>query len=373
MKKNMTIGLVFGAAGILAVMGLVFTWFCPVAVELHPGSPHWMASRMVVFNLLGLVLGGCAVALGWKSWLKAAPFVALIWAGLVGYAAAQPPVNGSWGWVPTPIPGFSVDVWDFCPLVVGLTAAWLSWRFGLRPFLVMMILSLSLSGALVGRIVTNENRMQRIKFFCGVDGEMPPAEGRNSAAGFLANQSVGIIREAKWFGETEIDPKMLPCAATAAMPARAAAMWGKWYLVLLCVAFGLLGAGFAGAWASVRDNPRRTLVLTLAIAILGVMLSSYLGGLMITPMTFTGIPWASFGGATAAVYWMTLGVLAAALTDRDDPVRELTEREVWGIGGAAILYTVLLVLAIGRVQSRTDIKLYGHPAGNAEVTGNENV
>lgn len=375
MKKTALLPII-GSAALLAVMGLVFTWFCPESVNLHPESPHWMTSRMVVFNLTGLLLGGGAVAVGWKRWLRTAPYILIAWVGLVCYAATQPPVNGSWVWISTGIPGLSVNVWDFCPLVIGLTAAWISWKFGMRPVLVMLVLALAMGGVLAGQIVTNANRMLRLKVFFGQATEMPPLEESAKASCFLANQSAGIIREAKWFGETEIDPKILPCAATAAMPARAAAMWGKWYLVLLCAVFGLLGAGFAGAWVSVRDNPRRTLVLALAITVLGGMMSGYLGSLLITPMKYSCIPWASFGGMTAAVYWMTLGVLASALTDREDPARELAGHEVIGIGGAAILYTILLALAIGRVQSRTDVKLYGHPGempcnGECPVTASE--
>lgn len=320
--KKVALYTIVGAAAVLAMMGLAFCWMCPAVVEMRAGSPHWMVARMVVGNLTGLVLGGLAVALGWRRWLKFAPVAVAVWVGLVLYAATQPLVNGSFGWVHFGPVAFSI--WEMVPLAVGLVAAWISWKCNFRSFVTMLILTLSFAAFFGMKIVTNENRMQRVRAFFDESAEKPVMDARAQSRCYLQDQSAAIIREAKWVGKTELAPKRLPCAATAAMPAKAAAMYGKWYLVLLCTLFGMMGAGFAMAWTCVGDNARRSLVLAQGLTIVGAMVVSFLGCLKITPIVMCGIPWASFGGSMAALSWLALGVLASALLDKSEP----TDRSV---------------------------------------------
>lgn len=309
--KKIAFSLILGSAAALAVMGLVFCWMSPAGVEMRAESPHWMVGRMVVGNLTGLLLGGLAVAFGWRKWLKLTPFAVVAWAGLVCYAATQPLVNGCFGWIHSGPVAFSV--WEALPLVVGLVAAWISWKFNIRPFVTMLILALAFAAFFGTRVVTSEIRMQRVKAFFTESTESGPMEEASLSRCYLQDQSVAVIRGSKWFGKTELDPKRLPCAATVAMPAKAAATFGKWYLALLCGFFCLMGAGFAMAWASVDDNARRSLVLAQGVVIVGTMVVSFLGCLGVTPMLMCGIPWASFGGSLAALSWLALGVLESAL------------------------------------------------------------
>lgn len=321
--KKVALCLILGSAAVLAVMGLTFCWMCPTGGEMRVGSPHGMAVRMVVGNLTGLALGGLAVAFGWRRWLKFAPIAVAAWVGLACYAATQPLVNGCFGWIHFGPVAF--NVMEVLPLVVGLMAAWISWKFNLRSFETTLILALALAALLGTRILTGETRMQRVKALFSATMEMPPLDARAQSRRYLQNQSAAVIREAKWVGKTELPPKFLPCAATAAMPAKAAAMYGKWYLVLLCGLFGLMGAGFAMAWASVGDNARRSFVLAQGLMTVGTMTIGMLGCLKVTLMLMIGIPWASFGGSLAALSWLTLGVLASALFNQKERLRTRSE------------------------------------------------
>ena len=306
---------VIGPAALLAAMGLVFCWCCPPPVNLRPECPHWMFSRMVVGNLTGIVLGVCAFAFGWRRWLRFAPIILALWGGLVCFAATLPLVNGTWGWIPFGPVKF--NVWELAPLMLSLSAAWISHRFKWRPCLTLLLLSVAIFGMMTGKIVTNANRMERVKsYFSGSVG-MPELTAGEHAVRFLQNQSAVTIQDAKWLGASENDVKALPCAATSAMPARATSMWGKWYLILLCAVCGLLAAGFAVSWVSVAENPKRTFILALGLGIPGMMALTILSSLMVTPWLGTCIPWASFGGSMAALYWVALGVLMAAVHDKE--------------------------------------------------------
>ena len=341
--KKLALCLILGSAAVLAVMGLAFCWMCPAGVGMRAGSPHWM----VVGNLLGLALGGLAVAFGWRRWLKVAPIVVVAWIGLVVYAATQPLVNGCVGWIRFGPVAFSV--WEALPLVVGLSAAWISWKFNFRPFVTMLILSLPFVASFGTGIVANESRLQRVKAFFAESAESVPMDAMDLPRRYLQDQSVSVVRGAKWFGKTELAPNILPCAATAAMPAKAAATFGKWYLALLCGLFGLMGAGLAMAWASVCDSARRSLVLAQGLMIVGTMVVSFLGCLGVTPILMCGIPWASFGGSLAAFSWLALGVLESAMLDKNSSPRGLSEREVLAIVGAAVLWTILLLCPLCRL------------------------
>jgi len=356
--KNTALYSIFGAVVLLATMGLVFCWLCPYGDWFRHDDPHWMFKRMVAGNLTGLLLCGLSVAVGWRRWLKTAPLVCVAWIGLVAYAATLPTINGTWGWIP--LGPLTFNVWEMCPLVIGLFSAWFSWKMKLKPFWALLLIAFAVAGFMGERIVTNADSMQRLKVLFGKATEMPPTDARAKSACYVANQSAGMISASKWFGITEFVPRILPRAATAAMPAGATALFGKWYLVLLCAAFGLLGAGFAMSWTSVAENSKRSFVLALGLAVVGPMVMNYLGCLLIVPMMMSGIAWASFGGSLAVMSWLATGVLAAMLLDKEEAPRELRTGEVWGIGSTALVWTILLSLAICRLQARKDIQLLGH-------------
>jgi len=307
--------LVFGAATLLAALGLVFCWACPSSCNAYPGAPQLIFGRMVVGNLVGLLLCGLAVVVGWRGWLKAAPFVCLAWLGLAHYSFSLWPFEDRLGWIDFgPV---RLNVWETAPLMISFAAAWASSQWRLRSHSAFCAIAGVAIGFVVGGFVANDYQTRQLTVMSGRSPSSPITEIFTPAECDVAHQGAAMIRSAKWFGATGVEQKALFCAPTVSMPAEASVLFGKWYLVLLLVTIGVLGAGFAMTWRGVAEGPKRSFVLVLGISITGLSVMNCLGCLLVVPLLTVGIPWASFGESMAAASWLALGILVSLVMDKE--------------------------------------------------------
>ena len=85
-------GVVFSLAALTA-MGLVFLWCCPDAASFTERmGEHWMLKRQAVWLGIGFSAFAFGLILGWRRWMKAAPWLALGWLALFVIAICYPQV-----------------------------------------------------------------------------------------------------------------------------------------------------------------------------------------------------------------------------------------------------------------------------------------
>lgn len=75
MSKVLALGVLFAAAAFITLMNQLLCWFCPPACDVRTNGLEWIVCRTVSKSLTGLLLCGMAIAVGWRRWLSAGPFV----------------------------------------------------------------------------------------------------------------------------------------------------------------------------------------------------------------------------------------------------------------------------------------------------------
>lgn len=331
---------------LLMAMGFVFCWVTPVNARLYGDGSHCFFTRMVCWTTIGLCLAICTYLVGWRRWLKAAPFIAAGWVGLVVYAATFPLVNGHWGWIS--VGCFKVNVLEFAPIVVALIVAYLVKLLRYKATTMIALVLLTFGGYFGYQIASNQNRLERLMQV--LSQEQKAADARQVSQAFLQNQCAGAIRESKWFGSCDINLRLLPESTTTCMPASATVLFGKWYLILLALALGMMGVGIGVAWRMASNEPMRAYALIWGGLVLVPCFLNILGCVGFTPIFDFGIPFTCYGGTLVMSTLIGLAVLVSqqvesasdkTLTCRDwakavIPVAAMVLVMLWGILGVSL-------------------------------------
>ncbi|MBR6586883.1 MAG: FtsW/RodA/SpoVE family cell cycle protein, partial [Kiritimatiellae bacterium] len=82
-----------GIAGLLAAMGLLFTWKCPVDCIFGVDSGVFFFKKQLLWNVIGIAACIGAALVPWRKWLKLAPWGMLAWFTLAVWAVGFSPVR----------------------------------------------------------------------------------------------------------------------------------------------------------------------------------------------------------------------------------------------------------------------------------------
>lgn len=340
-QRKLLLGLLAVPTILLIGMGLAFGWVTPANSYYHLGGPRFYFTRMLCWAGIGCCLATMAYLVGWRRWLKAAPIIAIGWVGLVMYASTCPLVNGHWGWIS--VGCFRINVLEFGPVVLSLFAAYLARVFNCKAFVVVGMALLVIVGAVGYRAYCRQNRYEQSDLL--PSQQIVARDAHQTAYAFLQNQCAGAIRESKWFGSCDINLRLLPESTTTCMPASASVLFGKWYLVMLAFALGMMGVGIGVAWRTSSAEPMRAYVLIWGGLVLIPCFLNILGCVGFAPMFDFGIPFACYGGTLVMSTMIGLAILASQqgesasgqpLTCRDwaqavVPVAAMVLVTLWGI------------------------------------------
>ena len=310
---------------VLAAMGLVFLWCCP-EWHWHPEMlvEHWQYKRQLCWNGIGIMTFCMPLLAGWRRWLKLAPVMAAVW--LVMFAASKFSPSDGGGWFVTLGP-IRFDLLGMLPFALAMTLAWIANRFRFRAVRMLLVVAGTILIALTMRMATNANRVSRIAewFSSSPPTKVLSEDGSSLARAWAQMACVKAVEASRWFSANEehLKDNPIPGRFTSAMPASAALVFGKWFLVLFGAAFGFLGWCFARAWFATADQGKKAF---LAVAGLGTIVPAALSTfecLGLTPMMYTCVPLVSYGGTAAMMTWLIAGTLASVLLDGNvDALRE---------------------------------------------------
>lgn len=346
------LGLLVVPTILLMAMGLAFCWATPANQYYHLSGAYYFKHQLC-WLIIGGCLGGVAWSIGWRRWVKAAPFIAMGWSALVAYAATCPLVGGHWGWIN--LGCFRINVVDFLPVVFSLLVAWFVQLLRLRAIVGIGIAALMVGSFMGYRLVSNP--VERDEFLLlPSQQEMAEKTGKPSRE-FLLNQCVGAVKESHWFGKCDVNTRYIPECTTTSMPAVSAVLFGKWYLVALAVVLGMLGAGVGLFWAMGASEPMRAYALVWGSLVLLPAFFNLLGCAGIVSMLDVAIPLASFGGSLAMATGVGLAVLLSSALDCD--VRSFTKRGLVCAVSPVIAIALVAICGVLGVSSRGDFAYMG--------------
>ena len=223
------LALIFGSIVGLAVMGLAFCWADSDRLhDIGSAASRYYFNRQAIWNVLGLTAFCMAIIVGWKRWLKVAPFVFVGWVALWSVAHMREFVAGSSTIVL--IGPISLEVWALFPVAFALLVAWLRQRYGVQTKRILFIVGIAAFAAITVHVFTNANRMTHLAaFFAGE--ESPAMSPAACARAFVQSQTCKAFAQAQWFSSTNTEIlRDTPGNRTYSMPASSAVLLGKWFM-----------------------------------------------------------------------------------------------------------------------------------------------
>lgn len=333
--------MVLGIAGLLAAMGLLFTWKCPVDCIFGVDSGVFFFKKQLLWNVIGIAACAGAALIPWRKWLKLAPWGMLAWFALTVWAVGFSPVrHGTQRWADFGV--VCVNIHLVLVLAWALFTAWLCSKKWIRPWMIFAVVGIVLVCVAV-QILGNASRMARLVAFFG--GE----EVGNMHLRYMQHQMKAAYATANWFGDADRSLRCLPVAYADAMPSAAALLFGKWFTL----AVGALFAAFAGIlawlWLALKNSSKRMFILFWSGAMVGSAMYSLLQSVGAVPVLGVSPALVGYGGALAVTFWCGLGVLLSLLSDTEECVTVSRRKTVvvCGFFGAVAVFFLLEMAVSG--------------------------
>lgn len=313
-KKTMKIkSTLIGIAGLLAVMGLFFTWKCPIDCVYGANSGVFFFKKQLLWNIIGI--GACvgAAFVPWRKWLKLAPWGMLVWFVLVILGVGFSPVrHGTTRWVDL---GFiCVNINLLLVLAWALFTAWLCSKKCIKPWMIYSFIGILIIYA-VFLVLGNANRMARLAAFFGNE------EVGNAHLRYMQDQMKAAYASAHWFGGVDRSLRYLPVAYADSMPSAAAILFGKWFTLVVAALFTVLGGLFSWLWITIKNPSKRMFILFWGGAMVLGAIYSLSQSVGFVPVMGLSPALAGYGGALTVIFWTGFGILISLLTDEEKEVK----------------------------------------------------
>ena len=305
------------ALAALAAMGLAFMWWCPdtgFLAELH--GAHWMFRRQVLWMGIGLLFFFLSVMVGWRRWLKAAPFLAVGWLAMYVIACCSPQVKHH---LFVRIGCLQVDVLAWCSLAVALLLAWIAEKLSVRRVMrFLLVAGVVFSGVFAAQALGNHERMAHVAAYFGLELERdadPPDEVMLRQWAQEASSEAKC--QAHWFSRNDemLRQNSLPGRFTYSMPFAAALVFGKWFNVLVVALFGMFAVVLAWCYRRAENVGKKVFVAVAGGVFLLQAAYGYGACLgFMSPELRSCVPLVSYGGCVV-IEWIMAGMLVALVRD----------------------------------------------------------
>lgn len=326
--------MLLSIAGLLAAMGLLFTWKCPVDCIFGVDSGVFFFKKQLLWNVIGIAACIGAALIPWRKWLKLAPWGMLAWFALAVWALGFSPArHGSHRWADFGI--VCVNVRVALIAVSALFAAWLYSKKCIKPWMVFAAIGVFLVFAAF-QVLGNANRLARLAVFFG-------GEEANVQYRYMQSQMKAAYAAAHWLGDADRSLRFLPLAYADAMPSSAALLFGKWFPLAAAALYAAFGGVLAWLWLALKNNSKRMFILFWGGATVGSALYSFCQSVGAVPVLGVSPALVGYGGALAVTFWCGLGVLLSLLSDTEECVTVSRRKTVvvCGFFGAVAVFFLL--------------------------------
>ena len=311
-------GVVLSLAA-LSVMGLVFLWCCPDAASFTERmGEHWMLKRQAVWLGIGFSAFALGLILGWRRWMKAAPWLALGWLALFVIAICSPQVGHN---LYARVGAVQLNVLVLCPLVVALLLAWIAEKLpSRRALVVLLVAAVAVAGAFAVWTLDGREGIARIFGRESVEATSPDEVMLREWAQDASHEA---MREAHWFSGNEevLRQVSMPGRCSYSMPFAAALVFGKWFNALVLALFGMFAAALACCCRRAGSSAKKVFVAVTGLFIILMAAcgySAYFG--LVPPMLHTCVPLVSYGGGVVGVVWLMAGIVVALVREGSERV-----------------------------------------------------
>lgn len=306
--------LILGSIVGLAVMGLVFCWADSDRLNnIGRTASRYYFNRQVIWNGLGLSAFVMATIVGWRRWLRSAPFVFAGWVILWFAAHMKEFVAGSSTIVL--IGPISLEVWSLFPVALALLVAWLRQRYGGKARRILFSIGIVAFVAITVHVATNANRMTHLAaFFAGE--RVPTMSPAACARGFVQSQTCKAFAQSQWFSSTDAEIlRNTPGNTTYSMPASSAVLFGKWFVSVVAGLFIVLALGLVWLGRIVEDGAKKTFILVSGLGITVTAAFGICQCLGLAPMAYMCVPIVSSDTTAVLASWLGVGFLVSSVVD----------------------------------------------------------
>lgn len=301
----------------LTTMGLAFLWRCPDAGFLSEQlGAYWLLRRQVVWTGIGLSFFILAVMVGWRRWLKAAPFLAVGWLAMYVVACCAPQVRHH---LFVRIGCLNVDVMAWCSLVVALLLAWIAEKLAVqRVMRFLLVAGVVFSVVFAVQALGNHERRAHVAAYFGLELERDAAPPDEVMLRQWAQEaSSEAMSKANWFSGNDemLRRNALPGRFTYSMPFAAALVFGKWFNMLAVALFGMFAVVLAWCYRRAGNVGKKVFVAVAGGAYLLQAAYGYGACLgFMSPELRSCVPLVSYGGCVV-IEWIVAGVLVSLVRD----------------------------------------------------------
>ena len=346
MKKEKLKWMLLSIAGLLAVMGLAFTWKCPLDCVYGVDSGVFVFKKQLLWNVIGIVACVGAALIPWRKWLKLAPWGMLAWFALTVWAVGFSPVrHGTQRWADFGV--VCVNTHLVLVLAWALFTAWLCSKKCIKPWMIYAAVGVLLIFAAV-HIFGNPNRLARLAVFFG-------GEDRNLHK-YVQYQMKAAYAAANWFGDADRSLRYLPVAYANAMPSAAALLFGKWFTLAVAALYAALGGILAWLWLAFKNPSKRMFILFWGGAMVSSALYSICQSVGVLPVLGLAPALVGFGGALCVMFWAGLGILLSLLSDAQE-YEKVSRKKMIALCGAGCALVMFLILGMA-VQGASGLKFH---------------
>ena len=335
-----------GIAGLLAVMGLFFTWTCPIDCVYGVDSGVFFFKKQLLWNLIGIAACAGAALIPWRKWLKLAPWGMLAWFALTVWAVGFSPArHGSHRWADFGV--VCVNTHLVLVLAWALFTAWLCSKKCIKPWMIYAAVGVLLIFAAV-HIFGNPNRLARLAvFFGGQDWNVHK---------YVQYQMKAAYAAANWFGDADRSLRYLPVAYADAMPSAAALLFGKCFTLVVAALYAALGGIFALLWLAFKDPAKRMFIFFWGGAMVAAALYSICQSVGALPVLGLAPALAGYGGALCVIFWAGLGILFSLLSDAQE-YEKVSRKKKIALCSAGCALIMFLILGMA-VQEASGLKFH---------------
>ena len=338
--------MVLGIAALLAAMGLLFTWKCPIDCIFGVDSGIFFFKKQLLWNAVGIAACAGAALIPWRKWLKLAPWGMLAWFALAVWALGFSPArHGSHRWADFGV--VCVNIHLVLVLAWALFTAWLYSKKCIKPWMIFAAIGGLLIFAAI-QIFGNPNRLARLAvYFGGQDWNVH---------NYVQDQMKAAYAAANWFGDADRSLRYLPVAYADAMPSAAALLFGKCFTLAVAGLYAALGGIFALLWLAFKDPAKRMFIFFWGGAIVAAALYSICQSVWALPVLGLAPALVGYGGALCVIFWAGLGILLALLSDAQE-YEKVPGKKMIAVCGAGCALIMFIILGMA-VQEASGLKFH---------------